>query len=338
MLVLATTAVMNAMSKLSTYITVKPVMHIFSECNQGNRERNEDRISVQCEKQPTPRSFLAVFDGHGGDEAATYASCNLWNSIKLTEQFNSDDPIKVAGAITRGFMHTNEKMKELRDSTWKVTKRGDLSTSGTTVACAIVEAERQRMFIANVGDSMAVLARISPVNKPYMDAVVLTNQHHLGDKEERKRIESLGGIISNNRVVCKLSSDVANKDKHTDAETRWISLNVSRSLGDFWSITEANEYLISPIPYIQVHTLDFRADKLLIIGTDGLWNIMTPQEVVDELYTLCVAAAKETDPVQLYKQGPHILIEKCLDRYARRNLRADNISVVTAFILCTVVQ
>lgn len=316
---------MNAMAETRTLI-VKPVMHIFSECNQ-----------------PTPRGFLAVFDGHGGDEAASYACCNLWNIIRRTEEFDSDNPIKVTGAITKGFIRTNENMKELRDTTWKRTKRGDLSTSGTTIACAIIEAEKKRMFIANVGDSMVVLGRVNlksrQAKKPYMDAVVLTKQHHLEDREERKRIESLGGIISNNRIWCNLKSDVTpditNKDG--DTETRWISLNMSRSLGDFWGITETNKYLISPIPHIHMHTFDFQADKLLIIGSDGLWNNMTPQEVVDELHTLCIAAAKETDPLLLYKKGPHLLIEKCLDRCKQRNVRADNISVVTAFILSTII-
>ena len=95
------------------------------------------------------------------------------------------------------------------------------------------------MFIVNVGDSMVVLGCVNlksrQAKKPYMDAVVLTKQHHLEDREERKWIESLGEIISNNRIWCNLKSDVApdatNKDR--DTETRWISLNMSRSLGDF---------------------------------------------------------------------------------------------------------
>ena len=58
--------------------------------------------------------------------------------LKYIEKTNSGDPIKVAGAITRGFVQMNENMKEVRDSTWKRTKHNDLSTSRTTIACAIV--------------------------------------------------------------------------------------------------------------------------------------------------------------------------------------------------------
>ena len=53
---------MNAMAETKTLI-MKPVMHIFSESNQGGREHNEDHISVQCERQPTPQVMLAVTYG-----------------------------------------------------------------------------------------------------------------------------------------------------------------------------------------------------------------------------------------------------------------------------------
>lgn len=35
------------------------------------------------------QSFLAVFDGHGGEEVADYACTNLWTNIKSSKGFDS---------------------------------------------------------------------------------------------------------------------------------------------------------------------------------------------------------------------------------------------------------
>ena len=55
-------------------------------------------------------SFFAVFDGHCGAGAARYARDNLWDNIKTTEGFYSDDPQTIKEAIIGGFAKTQDKM------------------------------------------------------------------------------------------------------------------------------------------------------------------------------------------------------------------------------------
>lgn len=78
--------------------------------------------------------------------------------------------------------------------TWKQNKTGDLSTAGTT-ACTVIF-RQDHIFVANVGDSTAVLAVSNPLagqpNEHPVKAVVLTKDHKPEDPDERKNIENLG--------------------------------------------------------------------------------------------------------------------------------------------------
>ena len=74
---------------------------------------------------------------------------------------------------------------------------------------------------------------------------------------------------------------------------------------------------MAPVPDIYIHDFKFHTDKCVIIGSDGLFDIKKPQEVVEELYTLCATAENSTDVLELYKQGPRLLIQKVLESVSR---------------------
>jgi len=88
--------------------------------------------------------------------------------------------------------------------TWKKTTYGDLSTSGTTATCALLR--KNQLYIANVGDSTAVIGKVNPrfglPRQPNVQAKIITDDHKPDDKKERHRIEALGGSVSKSmRVV-----------------------------------------------------------------------------------------------------------------------------------------
>lgn len=54
-------------------------------------------------------------------------------------------------------------------------------------------------------------------------------------------------------------------------------LNMSRSLGDFWSYSRRTEqFTVSPVPYVVAHPLDLSTQKFVLVASDGLWNVMSP--------------------------------------------------------------
>ena len=77
---------------------------------RGGRKHNEDLILVRYEKGINCL-FMAVFDGHGGIEAAKYAKENLWENIKSSEGFGSDHT-QMKVAIVEGFKKTQKDMHE----------------------------------------------------------------------------------------------------------------------------------------------------------------------------------------------------------------------------------
>ena len=62
-------------------------------------------------------AFYAVFDGHGGPDAASYAQEHLWDLIKKQRGFWSKDDEEVCAAIRKGFIACHHAMwKKLRES------------------------------------------------------------------------------------------------------------------------------------------------------------------------------------------------------------------------------
>jgi len=52
-------------------------------------------------------------------------------------------------------------------------------------------------------------------------------------------------------------------------------------LGDLWSYDfYSGEFVVSPEPDTSVHTIDPQKHKYIILGSDGLWNMIPPQDAI----------------------------------------------------------
>lgn len=69
----------------------------------------EDFKRVVFDRDPE-QAFFAVFDGHGGRDAAIFARDNLWDNIKKQKGFYSGDTARVIKAIKDGFLITHRHM------------------------------------------------------------------------------------------------------------------------------------------------------------------------------------------------------------------------------------
>ena len=57
--------------------------------------------------------------------------------------------------------------------------------------------------------------------------------------------------------------------------------------GDLWSYNYLKEeFVVSPEPDVSVVKLDPAKDRCLIIGSDGLWNMMSSDEAVGMVFDL----------------------------------------------------
>ncbi|CAB0006435.1 unnamed protein product [Nesidiocoris tenuis] len=129
--------------------------------------------------------------------------------------------------------------------------------SGCTAVVALVT--KDRLFVANAGDSRAVLSRDGK-------AVDLSIDHKPEDLIELKRIQNAGGRVTSDGRVNG-------------------GLNLSRALGDHFykksADLDAKEQMITALPDVVEETLDRSVDEFIVLACDGIWNSKSSQQVVD---------------------------------------------------------
>lgn len=213
----------------------------------GKRTRNEDQHDVICDKK-SQRCYLAVFDGHGGKDIAIVVKDLLRNKVQ-----KHYDAKMTKAALHRTFrLICDEIQAELIKNHAK--KAGRMGT------CALANIVTPKQIISiNVGDSRTVLCN------RYNIAVPLTKDHRPLSYEEYTRIKAANGTIITDR----------------GDDPRINGLSVSRTFGDLDARPE-----VVHLPDIYFHDYSTH-DKFLIVGCDGLWESMSPQNAVDYVLIYC---------------------------------------------------
>lgn len=148
----------------------------------------------------------------------------------------------------------------------------------------------------NAGDCRCILCRDN-------FAMPLTKDHKPHWPEEKHRIEQLGGVITFDQYDWRIQG-----------------LSVSRSFGD----VDAAPFL-SHRPDVFRYQLD-RNDKFFVIACDGLWDVLSNQDVVNFVLLNCYDATTNN------KINTNINIAKRLAEWALRKGSTDNITVVVVFL------
>jgi len=202
-------------------------------------------------------SFFAVFDGHAGARVSAYCAEKLLEAIIGNDAFCGSDAETVEephdgieNGIKAGFLRLDEQLRGLPEVATGEDK------SGSTAVCAMVSPNR--VFFANCGDSRAAFSRGGEV-------LISTLDHKPGNPEEKKRIQDAGGSVMIQRVNG--------------------SLAVSRALGDFEYKNVPGrgpcEQLVSPEPEVFVQQREEATDEFLVLACDGIWDVMTNEELCD---------------------------------------------------------
>lgn len=98
----------------SCAVWVESLPHEDNNNTPASEEEGKNVAEVNTRKSV---AFFAVFDGHGGREAAHFARDNLWGLLKKQRGFWSKDHSEVCGALRKGFIACHHAMwKELRKS------------------------------------------------------------------------------------------------------------------------------------------------------------------------------------------------------------------------------
>lgn len=214
----------------------------------------------------------------------------------------------------------------LMPGSWSLSPSGCPSVAGTTASIVICRGDH--IFLAHVGDSTVVLA------KKGRRTVVLTKDHKPEDPEEKKAIEERGETCINameiHPSVCLSPGGYVRNRKY--AKVRQVrcgeerrQLRMSRSLGDFWSFNPVTrKYAISAKPDVSIRPINpWPEDLFLILASDGLWDVMSPEEAVKFIWD--------------YKGTPdHGMVQALVSNAVmkwRGKRRTDNIAVVVIIFI-----
>ncbi|CAN8233965.1 unnamed protein product [Cochlearia groenlandica] len=209
--------------------------------------------------------LFAIFDGHKGHNVASYLQKHLFSNILNNGEFLIDP----RRAIKKAYENTDHIILS------------DTGFDGGSTAVTAVLINKKTLWVANVGDSRAIVCRRGKAKQVSVD-------HDPGNDQERDMIESKGGFVTNR------PGDVARVNG---------LLAVSRVFGD----KNLKAYL-NIEPDIKDVDIDSHID-LLVLASDGVSKVMTNQEAVD-------IAKKMRDP----KEGAKQVVAEALKRNSKDDI------------------
>lgn len=184
------------------------------------------------------------------------------------------DPV---GALRKSFVSTDAAL---------VITEMNYMTSGCT--CVAVYVRDTKLYVANVGDSRAVMAYKPPINNaagdsssssssstgstesPSLVAKNLSRDHKPDDPIEMERIVRMGGF------VCPPQEEGLSARVYLDPDFTMIGLAMGRSIGDH----AVKSVGVIADPEVLEFDVD-PADQFMIIASDGVWEFISSQEAVD---------------------------------------------------------
>ncbi|XP_027359245.1 probable protein phosphatase 2C 42 isoform X1 [Abrus precatorius] len=277
-------------------------------------------------------TFVGVYDGHGGPDASRYVCDNLFRNLQAI--LAESRSVVTTETIQQAFLRTEEGFTALVSELWNI--RPQIATTGT--CCLVGVICQQTLFVANLGDSRAVLGR-KVGNTGGMAAIQLSTEHNANIEAIRQELKELH---PNDPQIVVL--------KHGVWRVKGI-IQVSRSIGDvYMKHAQYNQEPINPkfrlpepmnMPYLSANPTIFSHrlqpnDSFLIFASDGLWEHLSNDQAVDIVHSSPRAGSAK----RLVKAALHEAARKRemrysdlykIDKKVRRHFH-DDITVIVLFL------
>jgi serine/threonine protein phosphatase PrpC len=266
-------------------------MSVHSISLKGLREQNEDQHDIILNRNGKNSSMsrvnlFAVYDGHGGKAVSKFLKENLSQHFLKT---NVEYPLK-SEYVNAVYDHLQKELKDPK-------RNGVAHHTGSTALVAIdYNIENDHLLsIMNTGDSRCILCRDDL-------AISLTLDHKPSWPRENSRISQLGGVIAFDGFDWRIGD-----------------LSVSRAFGDI----DATPY-VTHRPDIYKYKLS-KKDKFIVLGCDGLWDVLSNQQVVNFVLSNCYDSKLES------RINREVNIADQLAKFAIKSGSTDNVSIIVYF-------
>ncbi|XP_009595549.1 putative protein phosphatase 2C 46 [Nicotiana tabacum] len=276
-------------------------------------------------------TFVGIYDGHGGPETSRFINDHLFQHLK---RFTSEQQSMSVEVIRKAFQATEDGFLSVVTKQWPV--KPQIAAVGS--CCLVGVICSGTLYIANLGDSRAVLGRLVKATGEIL-SVQLSAEHNASIESVRQEMQSLHPDDSQIVVL-----------KHNVWRVKGI-IQISRSIGDVYlKKAEFNREplyakfrlrepirrpILSADPAILVHPLQPQ-DQFIIFASDGLWEHLSNQEAVDIVQNhprngIAKRLVKTALQEAAKKREMRYSDLKKIDRGVRRHFH-DDISVVVVFL------
>ncbi|XP_010558777.1 PREDICTED: probable protein phosphatase 2C 38 [Tarenaya hassleriana] len=276
-------------------------------------------------------TFIGVYDGHGGPEAARFVNQHLFDNVR---KFTSESHGMSASVITKAFLATEEEFLSLVRKQWQT-----MPQIASVGACCLVGIICSGLlYIANAGDSRVVLGRLEKAYK-VVKAVQLSSEHNasLGSVREELRLLHPDDpqIVVLKHKVWRVKGIIQVSRSIGDAYLKKAEFNREPLLAKFRVQEPFSKPILKAEPAITVHKIQ-PEDQFLIFASDGLWEHLSNQEAVEIVSTsprngiarkLIKSALREAAK----KREMRYSDLKKIERGVRRHFH-DDITVIVVFL------
>ncbi|KAF5750663.1 protein phosphatase 2C 68 [Tripterygium wilfordii] len=220
-------------------------------------------------------SFVGVYDGHGGPEASRFISDNLFRHLmRLAGEKGTinEDLLRNAFAATEdGFLTLVRRTYEIKPL---------MASIGS--CCLVGVILRGKLYVANLGDSRAVIGYLGRSNK--IVAEQLTRDHNASMEEVRQELRSLhpddSHIVVMKNGVWRIKGIIQVSRSIGDAYLKRPEFSLDPSFPRFNLPEPIRRPVLTSVP--SMYSRDLRPnDKFLIFASDGLWEQLTIQEAAE---------------------------------------------------------
>lgn len=276
-------------------------------------------------------TFVGIYDGHGGPEAARFVNDRLFDNIK---KFTSESCGISADVITRAFLETEEEFLSLVRNQWL--NKPQIASAGSCCLVGIICSGL--LYIANAGDSRVVLGRMENDVK-VVKAVQLSSEHNASMEFVREELRALHPddpqIVVLKHKVWRVKGIIQISRSIGDAYLKKAEFNREPLLPKFRLPEPFHKPILLAEPTVSVQRL-YPEDQFLIFASDGLWEHLSNQEAVDIVHN-CPrnGVARKLVKAALHEAAKKREMRysdlKKIDRGVRRHFH-DDITVIILFL------
>lgn len=326
--------------------------------SNGGAAQNKDWFCAvkNFAKHPN-EAFFSVCDGHGKDGhlCAAYASDRIPRRLAHELKKRRDDQkgtlhsSKQVGRSTSGKKHqmnavsSVEQIYEAFSESYNGCNRAmfqnkdfNAYASGTTCTSAYIQGDQKRVFIANVGDSRAVLGRKGTAHPLSWDQTPYRGTERKRIRDHGARILSLDQIDGIAPIFLgeheRIPGTVENynyqdlvegEDEECDLRIWHKTLTApgiafTRSLGD----SEAEKLGVIAEPEMVLLNLE-QGDEVIVLASDGVFEFLTNQSVID-ICTQC----KDDGPLKACEE----VISRSQEYWKNYESHVDDMTCIVIFI------